>query len=164
MAITEEKVREKVLSEIWTICPTSKKIRRNFFTNDRSKWSGHFTHEVEILGVPTKVVHAWIVRRVGYRPRSKGNSFEQYVFEFLGFKGYLQGTDAANSEDEWQQIVETIARRLADTDTENPLWEFDGEEDEVTTELVDVRPIGLIDAGGSLHAATGRLTVNIHRC
>lgn len=164
MALTEEKVREKILSEIWTICPDSKKIRRNFFTNDRSKWAGHFTHEIEVDGEPTNVTHAWIVRRVGYRPRSKGNPYEQYVFEILGFYGYVQGTDAANSEDRWQELVETIANRFADTDTEIPVWEFEGEEDGVTTELIDFRPIGLIEAGGQLHAATGRLTVIIHRC
>src|SRR5436853_37919 len=106
MAIDEKTVRERILSEIWTICPDSKKIRRNFFTNDRSKWAGHFTHEVETGGEPTKVTLAFIVRRVGYRPRSKGNPFEQYVFEILGFCGYVQGTDAENSEDRWQEIVE----------------------------------------------------------
>ncbi|HEY0428992.1 MAG TPA: hypothetical protein VGC76_14520 [Pyrinomonadaceae bacterium] len=164
MALTEKKVREKILAEIWAICPTARKIRRNPFTGDRSKWAGHFTHEVEINGEMTPVTLAFIARRTGYKPRSKSVPFEQYIFEILGFKGYVAGTEAENSEDDWQLTIERIARRLADLDTESPVWEFEDEEDEVTTEYVEFRPIGLIDAGGFLHFGGGQLVVNIHRC
>lgn len=164
MAITEEKVRKKILEEIWAICPDAKKIRRNPFTSDRSKWSGYFTHEIESGGEIVKVTHAWIVRRTGYKPRGKTNLFDQYIFEILGFRGYVPGTAAENSEDVWQETIEMIGNRLADTDPETEVWEFENEDDEVTTESVDFRSIGLIEAGGFLHFGGGRLVVNIHRC
>ena len=170
MAITEEKIRKTILTNIWGMFPDVKKLRRNSLTGDKAKWAGHFRHDVEIGGVTKSVIHAWIVRRVGLKKAVK-DGFDQYTFELLGFYGYELGTDENNSEDRWQQMIDAVAFRFSDKDIENPVWEFEPdegeseEEDEVTTESLEFRPIGLILSGETyLHFGGGKLVVNIHPC
>jgi len=88
----------------------------------------------------------------------------QHTFELLGFYGYEFGTDTENSEDRFQAIVDSIAGRLSGNDIENPVWEFADEDDEITTESLDFRPIGLIDAGGFLHFGGGKIVLNHFPC
>ena len=158
MALTEKQVREKILTGIWEVCPDSKKIPRNPLTGDRTKWKGLITHKVENVSVE----HGWIVRRVGKREAVK-DTFERWTFQLLGFYGHNPGTGAENSEDKFQAIVDKVLLKLADKDIENPLWEFEGENDEVSTEEVD-STITLMDACSLLHFCDGRLVVNIERC
>jgi len=165
MAITEKEIRDKIFAGILALCPDAKRIKRNPFTRDRSDWAGMFTHEVDIAGEIKVVTHAWVVRRSALKMAVK-SGFDQFTFEILGFYGFEFGTDEDNSEDRWQPILDSIAAAFSDRDIENPVWEFEDEEDEVLTEEFEFRTIGLIRTGDNefLHFGGGRLVVNIHRC
>ncbi len=164
MAINEKIIRTKILEAIWAICPDSKRIRRNPLTTDRTKWAGLFRVESDNDEANEPIAHGWIVRRVGYKKAVK-DSFDQFTFEILGFRSHDLGTDAENSEDSFQTSIDAIAKRLADKDAENPMWDFDeDEDDEATTEDLNFSRIGLIASSEFLHFAGGRLVVNIHRC
>ncbi|MET0754058.1 MAG: hypothetical protein ABWZ66_11820, partial [Pyrinomonadaceae bacterium] len=143
MALTEKKIRNKIFELILSVCTDAKRIRRNPYTQEKSKWIGHFSHEIDIGGGETKVVvHAWLIRRIALKKAVK-SGFDQYTFELLGFYGYNFGTESDNSEDKWQELLDRVSDKL----TEDDVWEFEDEDDEVTTEEAGFPLIGLIPAG-----------------
>lgn len=163
MALSEKTIREKILAGIWTIAPQSKKIRRNVLTtNDRNKWAGLFQTEPEDED-EEPIAYAYIVRRVRARADNKSLN-DQMTFEILGFKSHALGTDATNSEDDFQAEIDQITDWLMGRDVENEPWEFEDEADEVSTIEVEFSPIGLIPSSELLHFGGGRLVVQITRC
>lgn len=158
--LTEITIRKKILELIWSVCTDAKRIRRNPFTKDRSEWAGLFRHEITVDNVTKTVTHAWIVRRAEYDGNVKAKN-EKMTFELLGFYGFDFGTEESNSEDRFQKYLDDLVVLFKDED----IWEFEGEEDEVTNESFKFNPIGLIRSGNEfLHFAGGKLTVNIFRC
>lgn len=161
MAIGEKQIRQKIFERIIAVCPDAKRIKRNPFTRDRSEWAGLFRHEITVGSETKTVTHAWVVRRSAY-PKQVKSRIDKFVFELLGFYGFDYGTDENNSEDVWQKYLDDLAEEFADDE----IWDFGSEPDEVTTDDLEFRPIGLIRTGDNefLHFAGGRLTLNIHRC
>ena len=163
MALTEKQIRVRILETIWEICPDARKIHRNILTGDRSKWSGLFRREVS----GQIVTHGWIVRRAKLEKADAEHSFDRYTFDLMGFYGYDLGTDADNSEDRFQVILDQLAERFADTGVDDLLWGFGGDEnDSAATGSIGFSVIGLIRPSDNelLHYGGGRLVVNIFRC
>lgn len=163
MAITEEQLREKILTGLWAKYPQAKKIRRNPLISDRAKWAGLLTPDPAADATDEPLAFAFIVRRTGFRKAVK-SGFDRHTFEILIFKGFDAGFDNANSEDEFQRIVDETAAFLAGDDIENPLYEFAGEADEITVDELDFSKIGLVASSKTLHFAGGRLVLNVHKC
>lgn len=163
MALSEKKIREKILAEIWAIAPESKKIRRNVLTtSDRTKWAGLFRTEPDDESIDP-IAHAYIVRRA--RTKADNTSLDdRMTFEILGFRSHVLGSNDENSEDVFQAEIDQITHRLMERDVENPPWEFEDESDEVSTIEIEFSPIGLIQSSELLHFGGGRLVVQIKRC
>lgn len=156
MTITEKQLREKIVALIETICPTAKVFRRNVLTADRAKWAGLFRHESN----GQTVTHGWIVRRAKVES-DDSESYERHTFEILGFYGFAFGSASANSEDEWQTVIDDL-REAFDARRELDLEEVA----DVNHHGLQFPAIGLIRVGENefLHFAGGRLQVDVCPC
>lgn len=159
MALTEKAIREKICENLVTLFPDAKILVRNPYTHPRDQWVGAFNHEYPADSGEI-VTHAWFVRRYMVDP-AIGHRDDLFGYQIMAGMGMSYGTSVANSEDVFQENLDTLSEALKD---EQAFFDFTGEADSVGVDQLFWEGIGIIDSSEMLHFATGRVLLRIFRC